>query len=58
MKWTKLYIDNPPNKVTSKRGFSIYPTPTECDTIKGTVYNRPNSMQRAQSYVEAIDNFI
>ena len=28
-------IDNPLNKITSKRGFSIYPTPTECDTIKG-----------------------
>ncbi len=29
------YIDNPLNKVTSKKGFSIYPTPAKFDTIKG-----------------------
>ena len=33
-----VYIDNPLNKVTSKRGFSIYPTPAECNTIKGIGY--------------------
>ncbi len=35
-----INIDNPLNKVTSKRGFSIYPTPTKCDTIKGIGYNK------------------
>ena len=32
-------IDNPPNKVTFNRGFSIYPTPTKSDTIKGIGYD-------------------
>jgi thiamine kinase-like enzyme len=31
-------IDNPPNNVTCNGGFSIYPTPNECDTIKGIGY--------------------
>ncbi len=31
-------IDNPPNKVTLNRGFSIYPTPNKGDTIKGIEY--------------------
>ena len=34
------YIDNPLNKITLKMGFSIYPTPTECDKIKGIRYTR------------------
>ncbi len=38
-------IDNPLNKVTSK-GFSIYPTPTKCDTIKGIGYNKTNKIEK------------
>ncbi len=36
----KECIDNPPNKVTLNRGFSIYLTPNKSDTIKGIGYNR------------------
>lgn len=39
-------IDNPPNKVTMGRGFSIYPTPTKCGKIKGVRYIEENSRKK------------
>ncbi len=36
------YKDNPHNKVTLSRGFSIYPTPNRSDTVKGIGYKKMN----------------
>ncbi len=52
-------IDNPLNKITSKGGFSIYPTSTECDTIKGIEHIKDNLKktieERKQGFAIIID---
>jgi hypothetical protein len=35
-----IFIDNPKNKITINRGFSIYPTPKKSDAIKGIGYKK------------------